>query len=398
MSKKKFKGATRGGIAERGDVQGNVKLPLVATRGGSASVRPYAGLVTFGSLLLRCWQGSAKWCSVATHTATTSSSRRNPRETPQFVPAVLAFMAAFSAHSQSSKPPLKILVGFPPGGSADVIARQIASRMSAGLDGQSITVENKPDAAGRIAIDALKNSPPDGNTVIVMPSGPVVLVPHVYKKLNYDPIKDLTPISQLASFQFCIVSGTKSNVTNMAEMKALAKSDPSTTTYGSSGNGTVPHFLGVMLDDAAGISLNHVPFQGGAPAMNALIGGHVGYTMDVVTEALEQHRSGKVRIIAVAGATRASQVPEVPTLREQGIALDASAWFTMYGPGNLPKETVQRLNNVIVSAMKDADFNARLTALRLEPIGSSPEQLAAVQHTDFAKWEKPVKASGLQAD
>ncbi len=312
--------------------------------------------------------------------------------------SALAATFALSVSAQSAKPPLKILVGFPPGGSADVIARQIASRMGAGLDGQSVVVENKPGAAGRIAIDALKNAAPDGNTVIVMPSGPVVLFPHVYKKLNYDPVKDLTPISQLASFQFCVVSGPKTNVKNMAEMRALAKADPGSTNFGSSGNGTVPHFLGIMLGDAAGIAMNHVPFQGGAPAMNALLGGHVGYTMDVVTEALEQHRSGKARIIAVAGAARAAQIPEVPTLREQGVPIDASAWFAMYGPANLPADVVQRLNKAVILAMKDAEFAAKLTALGLEPIGSTPEQLAAVQKADFAKWEKPVKASGFTAD
>jgi tripartite-type tricarboxylate transporter receptor subunit TctC len=303
-----------------------------------------------------------------------------------------------TASAQTTKPPLKILVGFPPGGSADVIARQIASRIGANLDGQAVVVENKPGAAGRIAIDALKNSPADGNTVIVMPSGPVVLFPHVYKKLGYDPVKDLTPISQLASFQFCIVSGPKTNVKNITEMRALAKADPSSTNFGSSGNGTVPHFLGIMMGDAAGIPMNHIPYQGGAPAMNALIGGHVGYTMDVVTEALEQHRSGKVRIIAVAGAKRAPQIPEVPTLREQGVALDASAWFAMYGSSTMSKDTAQRLSRAVATAVRDAEFAARLTSLGLEPIGSTPEQLAAVQAADFAKWEKPVKASGFTAD
>ncbi len=312
--------------------------------------------------------------------------------------SALVATVALSVSAQTTRPPLKILVGFPPGGSADVIARQIASRMGTGLDGQSVVVENKPGAAGRIAIDALKNAAPDGNTVIVMPSGPVVLFPHVYKKLNYDPVKDLTPISQLASFQFCIVAGPKNNVKNIAEMRALAKSDPDSTSFGSSGNGTVPHFLGIMMGDAAGIPMHHVPFQGGAPAMNALLGGHVGYTMDVVTEALEQHRSGKARIIAVAGAVRAAQVPEVPTLREQGVPIDASAWFAMYGPANLSGDVVQRLNRAVILAMKDAEFAAKLTSLGLEPIGSTPEQLAAVQKTDFAKWEKPVKASGFTAD
>ena len=309
-----------------------------------------------------------------------------------------AALAAPVAWAQSDRPPLRVLVGFPPGGSADIIARLLAERLPAQLGGQNVVVDNKPGAAGRIAIEQLKNASPDGNTVLVMPSGPVVLFPHVFKKLNYDVNKDLAPISQLASFQFCVVSGPKSNVKTMAELVARAKADPSTASYGSSGNGTVPHFLGLMIGEAAGIEFQHVPFQGGAPAMTALMGGHIGYTMDVVTEALEQHRAGKVRVIAVAGAQRAPQLPDVPTLREQGVAMDAGAWFAMYGPGGLPAAQAQRLSVAVQTAMKDAAFAQRMSALGLEPIGSTPEQLAAVQKADFAKWAKPVKASGFQAD
>lgn len=303
-----------------------------------------------------------------------------------------------AAWAQSDKPPLRILVGFPPGGSADTIARLLAERLPAQLGGQALVVDNKAGAAGRIAIDQLKNAAPDGNTVLIMPSGPVVLFPHVYKKLNYDVNKDLAPISQLASFQFCVVSGPKSNVKTMAEMIARAKADPATASYGSSGNGTVPHFLGLMIGDAVGIDFQHVPYQGGAPAMTALLGGHIGYTMDVVTEALEQHRAGKVRVVAVAGAQRAPQLPDVPTLREQGVAMDASAWFAMYGPGGLPAAQAQRISQAVQTALKDPAFAQRMSALGLEPIGSNPEQLLAVQRADFAKWAKPVKASGFQAD
>ena len=296
------------------------------------------------------------------------------------------------------KPRLRVLVGFPPGGSADTIARLLSERLSGPLGGQLVFVDNKPGAAGRIAIDAVKNAPPDGNTVIIMPSGPVVLFPHVFKKLGYDPVKDLAPISQLAGLQFCIVSGPKSNVKTVAEMLAKAKADPSTATYGSSGNGTVPHFLGLMMGEAAGIAFQHVPYQGGAPAMNALMGGHIGYTVDVVTESLEQHRAGKVNIIAVAGAQRVPQLPDVPTLREQGLAMDASAWFAMYGPGTLPAAQAQRLSQAVQQAMKDPALKDRLAALGLDPIAGTPEQLAAVQRADLAKWAGPVKASGFQAD
>lgn len=304
--------------------------------------------------------------------------------------------------AQADRPPLRILVGFPPGGSADTIARLLAERLPSQLGGQAVLVDNKAGAAGRIAIDQLKNAPQDGanagNTVIVMPSGPVVLFPHVYRKLNYDVNKDLVPISQLASFQFCVVSGPKSNVKTMAELVAKAKADPSSASFGSSGNGTVPHFLGLMIGEAAGIDLQHVPYQGGAPAMNALLGGHIGYNVDVVTEALEQHRAGKVRIIAVAGAQRAPQLPDVPTLREQGVAMDAGAWFAMYGNAGMTPAQAQRLSSAVQAALKEPAFAQRMSALGLEPIGSNPEQLAAVQRADLAKWAKPVKASGFQAD
>lgn len=294
--------------------------------------------------------------------------------------------------------PIKILVGFPPGGSADTVARMLAQHMTAKLGGQAVVVDNKPGAAGRIAIEALKNSAPDGNTLFVTPSGPMVIFPHVLKKMSFDPVKDFTPISQLAGFQFAVVSGPKTQVKNIAEMLAKVKSDPTGSTYGSSGNGTVPHFLGVMLGETAKIDFQHIPFQGGAPAMTALLGGHIGYNMDVVSESLENHRAGKARIIAVTGARRSSQLPEVPTLREQGIAMDASAWFAIYGPANMPAPTLARINKAVVEAINDPAAKAKLASLGFDVIGSTPEQLAAVQKADLNKWEKPIKATGFQAD
>lgn len=312
--------------------------------------------------------------------------------------AALAASLFGNAWAQAERPPLKILVGFPPGGSADILARLLAERLPAQLGGQGVVVENKPGAAGRIAIDQLKNAAPDGNTVLVMPSGPVVLFPLVFRKLGYDVNKDLAPVSQLAGFQFAVVSGPKSNVKSVAELLAKVKADPTVATYGTSGNGTVPHFLGVMMGQAAGVDLQHVPYQGGAPAMTALLGGHVGFNIDVVLESLEQHRAGKVRAIAVSGATRSPLLPDVPTLREQGVAMDATAWFAMYGPGALPREQAQRLSQAVAAAMKDPALARRLAELGLEPIASTPEQLAAVQKADLDKWSKPVKATGYMAD
>ena len=299
------------------------------------------------------------------------------------------------AHAQD-KPALKIVVGFPPGGSADVLARLVADGMRE--DFSSVTVDNKTGAGGRIALNFVKAAKPDGQTVIVLPSGPMVLFPHVYKKLDYDAVKDFTPVSQLARFQFGVVSGPASNVKTVAEMISKARTDPSTASYGTPGQGTLPHFMGVMLEQAAGISLNHVPFQGGAPANNALLGGHIGYKFDVVSETAELHRNQKVRIIAVTGSQRDPQVPEVPTLKEAGIAMEATAWFAMYGPAHLPPEALQRLEKSAMKAMSNPAMRERMLKLGYEPIGSNAAQLAAAQQADLKRWEKPIKATGVVLD
>jgi tripartite-type tricarboxylate transporter receptor subunit TctC len=298
-------------------------------------------------------------------------------------------------HAQD-KPPLKILVGFPPGGSADVLARIVADALRE--DFSPIVVDNKPGAGGRIALNMVKNAKPDGQTVIVLPSGPMVLFPHVYKKLDYDAVKDFTPVSQIARFQFGVVAGPASGVKNVGEMIAKAKANPGANSYGTPGAGTLPHFMGVLMEQSAGVQLNHVPFQGGAPANNALLGGHIDYKFDVVSETAELHHSGKARIIAVTGSKRDPQVPEVPTLKEAGVNMEATAWFAMYGPAGLKGEALARLEKAMVKIARDPAVKDKLNKLGYDPIGSSSAELAAAQKADLARWEKPIKATGVQLD
>ncbi|MEY3924482.1 MAG: hypothetical protein RI915_2129 [Pseudomonadota bacterium] len=306
-------------------------------------------------------------------------------------------LALLSPTAQAQdKPPLKIMVGFPPGGSADILARMLADALRE--DFGTIVVENKPGAAGRIALNAVKVAKPDGQTVIVLPSGPMVLFPHVYKKLDYDAEKDFTPVSQIARFQFGVVSGPASNVKNVAEMVAKAKMDAGKSSYGTPGAGTLPHFMGVLMEQSAGISLNHVPFQGGAPANNALLGGHIDYKFDVVSETAELHRAGKARIIAVTGGQRDPQVPEVPTLKESGVNMEATAWFAMYGPAGLKGEALTRLEKAMMKITRSPAMKEKMIKLGYEPIGSSSAELAAAQKVDLARWEKPIKATGVQLD
>ena len=304
----------------------------------------------------------------------------------------LALLCYSSAWAQD-KPPLKIWVGFPPGGSADVIARLVADALR--NDFSSVVVENRPGAGGRIALGAVKSAKPDGQNVIVLPSGPMVLFPHVYKKLEYDPVRDFTPISLIGHFQFGVVSGPSTQVKTMQEMTTKAKSDPASASYGTPGLGTLPHFMGVLLEQSTGMQLNHVPFQGGGPANNALLGGHIGYKFDVVSETAELHRSGKVRIVAVTGSKRDPQVPEVPTLKESGVPMEATAWFAMYGPANLPTAVLNRLESAMTRAMRQPGVREQLLKLGYEPVGSTSAELAAAQQADLARWEKPIKATGI---
>lgn len=320
--------------------------------------------------------------------------RRTLTFTLSFLTALATGLVMPIAKAQE-KPPLRVVVGFPPGGSADILARLIANALK---DDYTAIVDNKPGAGGRIALSYVKTAKPDGQTVIVLPSGPMVLFPHVYKKLDYDAVKDFTPISQIARFQFGVVSGPATKVKNISEMLTKSKSDPASASYGTPGAGTLPHFMGVLLEQSTGMNLNHVPFQGGAPANNALLGGHIGYKFDVVSETAEMHHSGKARIIAVTGPQRDPQVPDVPTLKESGVNMEATAWFAMYGPSGMKGESLTKLESAMMKLMRDPAMKDKLQKLGYEPIGSNGADLAAAQKADLARWEKPIKATGVQLE
>lgn len=311
-----------------------------------------------------------------------------------FLTALLMSAILPTAQAQE-KPPLRIVVGFPPGGSADILARLIGNALR---DDYTAIVDNKAGAGGRIALTYVKGAKPDGQTVIVLPSGPMVLFPHVYKKLDYDAVKDFTPISQIARFQFGVVSGPATKAKNIADMLSKTKSDPASASYGTPGAGTLPHFMGVLLEQSTGMNLNHVPFQGGAPANNALLGGHIGYKFDVVSETAEMHHSGKARIIAVTGPQRDPQVPDVPTLKESGVNMEATAWFAMYGPAGMKGEAFNKLESAMMKMMRDPAMKDKMIKLGYEPIGSTGADLAVAQRVDLARWEKPIKATGIQLE
>lgn len=328
----------------------------------------------------------------------TPITRRQALATGAALAAAAASPGAL-AQSKAAWPsrPLKIVVGFPGGSSPDLMARTLAEPLQA-LLGQPVVVENRPGAGGRIALQQVKRAAPDGQTVIVLPSGPMVLFPHVYKKLDYDPVSDFTPVSLIAHFQFGVVAGPSSKANNVADLIKTAKAQPGVLSYGTPGLGTLPHFMGVLFEQRVGAQLNHVPFQGGGPANTALLGGHIDYKFDVVSETAELHRTKKARIIAVTGATRDPQVPEVPTLKESGVDMVATAWFAMYGPAQMPPAVRDRLSKAVSAAVQTPALRERLIGLGYEPVGSTPAEPAAAQAADLQRWQAPIKATGIQLD
>ncbi|MGE0310420.1 MAG: tripartite tricarboxylate transporter substrate-binding protein [Lautropia sp.] len=294
------------------------------------------------------------------------------------------------------RPPLKIVVGFPPGGSADVLAHTLADAMRPDFSG--VAVRNLVGDAGRMAIGAVRDAAPDGETLLLTPSGPMVVSPLVYRRLGYDPMRDFTPISLVTRFQFGLLSGPSTAVSSVKEMIVKAKSDPANATYGSPGAGSITHFLGVMLAEKAGVPLVHVPFQGAEAAQQALRSGRIGYRLDVVSEVADLHRAGVLRIVAVTGAARDPQVPDVPTLKEQGVDMEVAAFFALYGPAGLASAKAKQLHQSVSKALKLAGVAQRLGGLGYEVVGSTGDELSKAQKIELARWEKPIRSTGLRID
>jgi tripartite-type tricarboxylate transporter receptor subunit TctC len=292
---------------------------------------------------------------------------------------------------------LKILVGFPPGGSADVIARLLAQKMAVSLN-QTVIVDNKPGAAGRLVLGELKRAAPDGQTLVLSPSGAMVIAPWLYSNLGYDPVKDFTPISRIVTFDFAVTAGPGAPPGDLKSVLAWMKANPAKANYATSGAGTVPHFAGLLLAQAAGVPLTHVAYRGGAPAAQDLIGGQIPLMVDTASETIEHHKAGKVRILAVTGEQRSKSLPDVPTLKEQGINMAADAFFGLYGPAGVPADVVSRIDRAVADALKDPVVQEKIVGFGLVPNHAPSAELAATQVGHLKRWETPIKASGFKAE
>ncbi|VIO71638.1 hypothetical protein CI1B_38220 [Bradyrhizobium ivorense] len=289
-----------------------------------------------------------------------------------------------------------IFVPYPPGGGVDVLTRTLADVVSKNW-GQSIVVENRPGAGGVIASQAIATAAPDGYTLIMVASGHATN-PFLYPKLPYDTFTDFSPISLLASSPNVLLVRSDSPFKTVADIITAAKTKPGGLSYGHAGNGTSTHLAGALLNSLARIDLNAIPYKGGAPAINDLLGGQIPMSFNNGPESVGQLQAGTVRALAVTTATRAPFLPNVPSMSETVPDYDTEVWWGLLGPGGMPADLVAKISGDFVAALNTDAVKERLGKLGAIPIGSAPAAFVAKIRADYDKWEPIIKAAGMKAE
>lgn len=293
---------------------------------------------------------------------------------------------------------VRLLVGYPAGGAVDVSARLMAQRLTESL-GQSVIVENRPGVDGILASDMVAKSAPDGHTLAYVSAGQT-MNPALYPKtLPYHPVRDFAPVSMVASGPQTLVVNPALPVHSVKELVALARAKPGQINFASSGAGGPMHLSGELLKSMARIDIVHVPYKGGAPALNDVIGGQIEMTFIGAPASMPHIRSGRLRIIAVSTARRAAALPDVPTVAESGYAgYDVGGWYGVLGPAATPPAIVARLSSELLRITSQREVRERLAVFGLEVVGNTPAQFAEFIKTDVAKWSKLVQSIGLKTE
>ena len=316
------------------------------------------------------------------------------------VVTALALTAAGGAFAQGTYPsrPVTMVVGFAPGGGTDTVARILAKTVGEAL-GQQIVVENKAGAGGNIATDHVAKAAPDGHTLLLGNVGSLTVAPHLVANLPYDPLRDFAPITMAVVFANVVVVPASLPAQTLPEFVKLAREKPGTITYGSSGIGGAGHLSGELLKDAAKIDIVHVPYKGGGPAMQGLLGGQIHAYFAAPASVVGHLKAGRVRALATTGPRRAQLLPDVPTIAESGYpGYEAMNWYAYVAPAKTPKGIIDRLNREIVKALTAPDVVALLHKQGMEPSTSSPEELRRYIAREYETWGKVVKKAGIKAE
>jgi tripartite-type tricarboxylate transporter receptor subunit TctC len=310
----------------------------------------------------------------------------------------LALMLAANAAGAEPFPsrPVHILVPYAAGGAVDVLARTLAQALSKTW-GQSV-IDNRPGAGGIIASQVLTQAPPDGYTLILVASGHP-LNQFIYPKLPYDTFKDFTAISEIASSPLVIVVAKNNPTKTLQEMLAAARAKPDTLSYGMSGNGTSAHLAGELLNAMAKVKITSIPYRGGAPALTAVISGEIPMSINPLAEVIGQIEGGTVRAIAVTTEKRSDVLPDVPTVAEEGVpGYDTAVWWGVLAPAGMPAELTAKIQHDLSEALRDPAVLAYLKKTGATPVGSTPQDFAAMMHAEADKWGPVIKAANIRAE
>jgi tripartite-type tricarboxylate transporter receptor subunit TctC len=317
----------------------------------------------------------------------------------------IGLLFSFQASAQS-KPntstwptqPIRIIVTFTPGGAPDVLARVLAQSWQESL-GVPVLVENRPGFGGNIGADMVAKSDPDGYTLLIGTVGIHAINGALYEKLSYDPIKDFTPISFLASTPNVLIVNKRLGINNLHELIEMAKAKPNELTFGSSGVGTSLHMSGELFKEMAGVEIRHIPYKGRAQSLPDLVSGRITMLFDNLSSSLPLIKAGEVQALGVTTLKRSSAAPDIPTLAEQGLhGFEATSWFSLMAPANLPSAVQKRLNALTRQTLNNPQVRNRLLEGGLEPAPSSPQELAKLMQSEAGKWTRVVHQSGAKVE
>ncbi len=318
-----------------------------------------------------------------------------PRRLLFLLPLLLA--ATAQAQDFPSKP-IKIVVPFPAGGGSDIVARKLAEHLRQDL-GQPVVIDNRAGASGNIGADAVARSAPDGTT-LMLTAAPFAIAPAVFKSLPFDPVRDFTPIAQLATVPLLFVTRAESPLNSVADIVAAARQAPDRLSYASFGNGSPPHLVGESMKLLTGTRITHVPYKGGQAALTDILSGQISFAILDVVSMTPLVKSGRLKALAITGAQRSSSLPEVPTLVQAGVAFDTVGWHALFGPAGMPAAVTDRLNAAVNKAMATVDMRALIVnggSIPIEPATTAAQWRQQFQR-DVATWAKVARASGATVD
>lgn len=294
--------------------------------------------------------------------------------------------------------PVRIIVPFPPGGPADVLARVVGERLAQSL-GKPFVVENRAGAGGNVGMEAGARAAADGYTLVLAPAGNLTIAPGLYSRLPYDPVRDFAAITVIANVPNILVAHPGLPAKTIPELIALARSRPGTLNYASPGLGSGAHLAGELLKSMGGFDAVHIPFNGTGPSMNAVLGGQVQLFFAQSTSALAQWKAGKVTALGVASAARIAAAPDLPTIAEGGLpGFEVTSWYALVAPAGTAPDIVQRLAAETAKSLGQADVREKLAALGAEPVGNSPAEFAAMLRSEIARWSRLAKEANIRVE